>query len=114
MAGDSGVPVSVVILAKNEEASIGDCLRSASFASEIVVVDSGSVDRTREIARDLGARVVEMMWPGDYSEARSRAASVASRDWIFQLDADERASPELAAEIAAFFSSGLHRKFDAV
>lgn len=113
MPGDRTVPVAVVILAKNEEATIGPCLRSAAFARESVVVDSGSVDRTREIAGDLGARVVETAWPGDYSEARNGAASFASCDWVFQLDADERVSPELAAEIAAFFASGLHRTFAA-
>jgi len=113
MTGDGSLPVSVLILAKNEEASIGACLRSAAFARDIVVVDSGSADRTREVALELGARVVETEWPGDYAAARNRADSFASCDWVFQVDADERVSPELAGEIAAFFASDLDRRFDA-
>lgn len=105
------VPVSVLVLARNEEAAIGDCLRSAAFAREAVVVDAGSTDRTREVARDLGARVVETNWPGDYGAARSRAESFASCDWVFQLDADERVSPELADEIGAFFARGDHENY---
>lgn len=113
MPGDRSLPVSVLILARNEEASIGACLRSVAFARDIVVVDSGSADRTREVALELGARVVETEWPGDYGAARNRADSFASCDWVFQVDADERVSPELAGEVAAFFASGLDRQFDA-
>lgn len=101
--------LSVVVLAKNEEESIAACLRSAAFAGEAVVVDSGSVDRTQEIARETGARVVVAPWPGDYSVQRNRGDGVATGEWVFQLDADETVSPELAAEIAAFFASGLDR-----
>lgn len=106
-----GVPISVVVLARNEEAAIGPCLRSVAFAREVVVVDSGSTDRTREVARDLGARVVETDWPGDYGAARRRAESFASCDWVFQLDADERVSPELAEEVGSFFERGDHERY---
>ena len=108
MPGEGRIPVSVLILARDEESVIGPAIRSAAFAREVVVVDSGSADRTREIARDLGARVVETDWPGDYGAARSRAETFASCDWVFHLDADERVSPELADEIGAFFARGDH------
>lgn len=101
--------LSVVVLAKDEEASIASCLRSAAFAGERVVVDSGSADRTREVAGEAGARVVDAPWPGDYSVQRNRADAAAAGPWVFQLDADETVSPELAAEIADFFASGRDR-----
>ncbi len=101
--------LSVVILAKDEEQSIAASLRSAAFAGETVVVDSGSSDRTQDIARELGARVVVAPWPGDYSVQRNRADGFAAGDWVFQLDADESVSPELSAEFHAFFESGLDR-----
>ncbi|MCL1925868.1 MAG: glycosyltransferase family 2 protein [Syntrophorhabdaceae bacterium] len=101
--------LSVVIIAKNEEACIGRCVESVAFAGEVVVVDSGSADRTMEIAEAAGARVVHALWPGDYSVQRNRADEHARGEWVFQIDADETASMELAEEIAGFFASGLDR-----
>jgi glycosyltransferase involved in cell wall biosynthesis len=93
--------ISAAIVALNEERNIERAIRSlVSCADEIVVVDSGSSDRTREIAISLGARVVEEPWRG-YAAQKNFAASCAANDWILSIDADEELTPALAAEIAA-------------
>jgi glycosyltransferase involved in cell wall biosynthesis len=92
-------PVSAVLIAQNEEAKIGDALASVAFCDEIVVVDSGSTDRTRAIAEASGARVLtHSPWPGFVAQ-RNYAVDVASHDWILALDADERVPAALRAEI---------------
>ncbi|MGH7504990.1 MAG: glycosyltransferase family 2 protein [Longimicrobiales bacterium] len=91
-------PISVCIVAMNEEDRIAACLRSADFADEWIVIDSHSSDRTREIARDLGARVIERDWPG-YVEQKNFAVGEACHDWVLCLDADEWVSAELRASI---------------
>jgi glycosyltransferase involved in cell wall biosynthesis len=93
-------PISVCIVAMNEEDRIAECLRSADFADEWIVVDSHSTDRTRDIARDLGARVIERDWPG-HVQQKNFAVEAASHDWVLCLDADERVSPELRASMLA-------------
>ncbi|MBP6003256.1 MAG: glycosyltransferase family 2 protein [Pyrinomonadaceae bacterium] len=90
--------ISVTIITLNEEAKIADALRSVYWADEVLVVDSHSTDNTREIAAELGARVVERDWAG-FSEQKQFATDEASNDIVFSLDADERVSAELAAEI---------------
>lgn len=93
--------LSLIVIAKNEEASIGRCLRSAAFADEKVVVDNGSTDKTIEIARALGARVIETHdWPG-FGPQKNRALKAASGDWVLSLDADEWLEEPLADEILA-------------
>jgi glycosyltransferase involved in cell wall biosynthesis len=92
------VKISAVIIAKNEEDNIADAIGSVSWADEVVVVDSESTDRTREIATDLGARVIVRKWPG-FSAQKQFAADSAENDWVFSLDADERVSKPLAEEI---------------
>jgi len=91
-------PLSVCIVALNEEDRIAECLQSADFADEWIVVDSHSTDRTRDIARGLGARVVERDWPG-HVQQKNFALECATHDWVLCLDADERVSPELRAAI---------------
>jgi glycosyltransferase involved in cell wall biosynthesis len=91
-------PISLVIITLNEEKAIERCLRSAQFVDDIVVLDSGSKDRTREIAERLGARTFEEPWQG-YAKQKIRAAALAKNDWILSLDADEALSPELRSEI---------------
>ncbi len=91
--------ISVFIITKNEEKNIVDCLRSVSWADEIVVVDSGSVDQTRQIA----ARYTDKIFVNpftDYSSQKNFALSKTSGDWVLSLDADERVSEELGKEIA--------------
>ena len=90
--------ISAVIISCNEEKNIEDAIRSVSWADEVLVVDSESTDRTREIAESLGARVVVNAWPG-FSKQKQYAVDHVANDWIFSLDADERVSAELRAEI---------------
>jgi glycosyltransferase involved in cell wall biosynthesis len=93
------IPVSAVLIAQNEEDKIPEALASLDFCDEIVVVDSGSVDRTREVAAAAGARViVNSPWPG-FVVQRNFAVDAARHDWILALDADERVTSALRAEI---------------
>lgn len=91
--------ISAVIIAGNEEAKIGDAIRSVAWADEVLVVDSESTDKTREIAEGLGARVIVREWAG-FSKQKQFATDAAANNWIFSLDADERVSEELRKEIA--------------
>lgn len=86
--------LSVAIIAKNEEKRLPECLKSVSFADDIVVVDSGSTDRTVEIAKEFGCRVFIEDWKG-YGPQKNSAIEKCKYDWIFLLDADERVSSEL-------------------
>ncbi len=90
--------VSVVIITKNEEKNIAAAIRSSAWADEVVVVDSESTDETCRIAEGLGARVIVREWPG-FSEQKQFAVDAASHDRVFSLDADERFSDELIAEL---------------
>ena len=92
--------LSVIIVAKNEALNIADCVKSAAFADEVLVLDSGSSDGTPAMAEAAGARVVVTDWPG-YGAQNNRGIDLATGDWIFSLDADERISPALAREIRA-------------
>jgi glycosyltransferase involved in cell wall biosynthesis/thioredoxin-like negative regulator of GroEL len=87
--------VSLCLIVRNEEAHLPDCLRScASLFNEIIVVDTGSTDRTREVAAGLGARVFDFPWCDDFSAARNQALRHAGGDWIFWMDADDRLDDE--------------------
>lgn len=90
--------LSAIIITKNEAANIADCLESVAFCDERIVVDSGSADDTVKIASDHGARVTAHAWQG-YGPQKNHALSLATGDWILSVDADERISPALAAEI---------------
>lgn len=93
--------LSLIVITKNEEASLGRCLRSGAFADETIVVDSGSTDKTAEIARAAGARVIETSdWPG-FGPQKNRALAAATGDWVLSLDADEWIEAPLADEIRA-------------
>jgi len=99
------VKISATIITLNEERNIARAIESLRCADEILVVDSGSTDRTVEIAQKLGARVVESQWPG-YANQKNFAAQQASYDWILSLDADESLSEALEAEIWKLKKSG--------
>lgn len=91
--------LSVIIITFNEAANIEACLKSVSFADEIVVLDSGSTDGTPDIARGMGASVyVTNDWPG-FGPQKNRALELAQYSWVLSLDADERVPPELANKI---------------
>lgn len=103
------LPLSVLIIARNEAKYIARALQSVQFAAEIIVVDGGSSDQTREIAAELGAIVIEREWNG-FREQRNFALSKASHDWVFFLDADEAATPELATWFIGFFGGATNRE----
>jgi glycosyltransferase involved in cell wall biosynthesis len=90
--------LSACIIARDEERDIGDCLESVSFCDERIVVDAGSRDRTVEIARAAGARVIVRGWPGHIAQ-KNFALEQATGEWVLAVDADERVTPELRAEI---------------
>jgi glycosyltransferase involved in cell wall biosynthesis len=101
----SPLRLSIGILTKNEAALIGRCIESASFADEVIVLDSGSTDNTLDIARNLGAKIfVSENWQG-FAVQRNRLLERVSGDYIFFLDADEIVTPELRDEIKAIVDS---------
>jgi glycosyltransferase involved in cell wall biosynthesis len=104
--------LSVIIIAKNAEATIRRCLDSVAWADEIVVVEHGSADRTADICRESGATVRQTPdWPG-FGPQKSRALALARGDWVLSLDADEWVTPELRAEIGrAIASPAAHAAF---
>lgn len=100
------VQLSAVLIAQNEEKAIAQAIASVAFCDDIVLVDSGSSDRTREIAEAAGARViVNAPWPGFVAQ-RHFAVNAARHDWVLALDADERVSPALRVEIEALRRAG--------
>lgn len=96
--------VAVTIITLNEAPHIAAAIDSVTWADEIVVVDAGSTDGTVEIARRRGARVEMRAWSG-YVDQKNHAASLATYDWIFSLDADERVPPDLASEIRTLLAT---------
>lgn len=99
-------PVSAVVITKDEQERLPACLEGLSFCDERLVVDSGSSDRTRDIAAAAGARVlVNVPWPG-FAAQRNFGFTAARHDWILSLDADERVTPELRDEIRALATRG--------
>ncbi len=98
------LPLSVVIITRNEETRLGDCVASAPFADEVLVVDSGSSDGTVALAESLGCRVIHQPWLG-YGPQKRFAVTQAAHDWVLCLDADERVSAELAQSITRLLAS---------
>jgi tetratricopeptide (TPR) repeat protein len=107
--------ISLCLIARNEEGMLPACLESArEAADEVILVDTGSTDRTRELARAAGATVLEAPWEDDFAAPRNLAAAHAGGDFILQLDADERLAPGAAAAVRraarkAAFDVGLVR-----
>lgn len=92
------VPLTCVVITKNEEANLPGCLESVRWAKEIIVVDAESADRTAEVARRYTDRVFVRPWPG-FGPQKNFAIDRAASSWILVLDADERVTPELRGEI---------------
>lgn len=95
------VPVSAIVMTKNEELNVAACLQSLDGLDEVFVVDSGSTDRTCEIAEAFGAAVHQFAWDGKYPKKKQWALERLPfrNDWVLYVDADERLTPELMAEI---------------
>jgi glycosyltransferase involved in cell wall biosynthesis len=104
------VTLSVAIITKNEEANIRRTLESVRWADEVILVDSGSTDRTCEIARELGAKVFIEDWKG-FAAQKNSAIEKCTGDWVLSLDADEEVTPELAQEIRNQSNLKLHTAF---
>jgi glycosyltransferase involved in cell wall biosynthesis len=98
--------LSVTIITRNEEAQIGDCLESVRWADELIIVDTGSTDRTLEICEKYTPHLHSRPWKG-YAPAKNDALALASGDWILSLDADERVSDGLCGEIQALLQQPL-------
>lgn len=107
MVDPSRTPISGCVISYQEADRIADCVRSLAFCDEVLVVDSGSTDGTQQIAAGLGARVIENKpFPG-YRDQKQFAIDRAVHDYVFFLDADERATPALQQRISALAAAGL-------
>ena len=103
--------LSIIIISKNEASNIAECIESASFADEIIIVDSGSSDDTLSIARKMGAKAYETDWQG-FGFQKNRAIDFSTGEWIFSLDADERIPNELKNEIQQAITQDEFKVFD--
>ena len=103
--------LSAVVIARNEEAAIGACLDSLTWCQEIIVVDSGSEDRTRELAVARGARVIDHEWEG-YGRQKNFSVRQAANDWVLCIDADEVVSPALRASIEKALAGPAFRAYE--
>lgn len=90
--------LSATVIALNEEKDLPRCLKSLQFCDEVIVVDSGSTDKTVEIAKKFGAKVIQEPWHG-YGAQKNFAMQHAKNEWVLNLDADEAVTPELKEEI---------------
>lgn len=103
-------PLSVAIITLNAASQLEECLKSARFADDIVVVDSGSTDGTQALAERHGARVVAQDWLG-FGPQKQFAVDAARHDWVLCLDADERVTPELQASIENALTQPVHEAY---
>jgi len=101
---NNSVKLSVYILAFNEEAKIEDCVKSVTWADEVVVIDSHSTDKTAEIAEKLGAKVVQVDFEG-FGGIRVAGITHTRHDWILSIDSDERCTPNARQEILEIINS---------
>ncbi len=103
--------LSVVLATRNEEANVVPCLESVKgIANDLVVVDEGSTDKTRQLAESLGARVYEVEHEAIFHKTKQKALDLAQGEWILQLDADERVTPGLTEEIKSVLSGNIDDK----
>ncbi len=97
--------ISVVVLTKNEEDNLGQCLETVKWADEIIIVDDYSTDKTEEVAQKFGAIFIKNYLHNDFGRQRNLGLEKARGEWVFFLDADERVTKELAEEIAVQINS---------
>jgi glycosyltransferase involved in cell wall biosynthesis len=106
------VKLSLVMIVKNEESALPECLESVKgLVDEMIIVDTGSTDRTVEIAEQYGAQVIDFPWTGSFSEARNVSLEHATGDWVLMLDADERLLPEQHAAIRSKLAESYREGF---
>jgi len=103
-------PLSAVIITYNAAGQLADCLKSLSFVSEILILDSGSNDETRDIAEKYNAKLIHQDWLG-YGPQKQKAVELAASDWVLCLDADERISEELAVSIQSVIESPQYQAY---
>ena len=110
------LPITCVILTKNEEKAIRNCLQSVAFCEQIIVVDSNSTDTTSDIVAEFGSELINFTWNGSYPKKKQWALQhpQVRNDWVLILDADERISVELRNEIIQLFiyETIIHAAFD--
>lgn len=109
-----GNRLAVLILTYNEEHNIADCIGSASFADEVIIIDSGSTDKTLEIAEKLGATCVFHPITEGFAAQRNFALTQTEAEWVLYLDADERLSQEAAEEIGSIVAEGIPAAYQIV
>ena len=100
-------PITAVVIAYNDEPNMRACLESITWADEIIVVDSHSTDATERISREFTEKVYQHDFHG-FGRLRNEALAHATHDWVFSLDTDERATPELRDEIRQVLDAGPH------
>ena len=98
------LPISLVVITANEERNLERCLEAANFCVEMIIVDSGSTDRTMEIAQRYGARIIQRRWAG-YRDQKNFACALATQPWVLCIDADEVVTPTLRKSIESAFQS---------
>lgn len=103
--------ISAVVLAKNEQENIRKCLKTLKWCDEVVVIDDYSEDKTREIAKKLGAKVFKHHLNNDFAQQRNFGLGKAKGEWVLFIDADERVSPELTQEIKREVKKDEHYAF---
>lgn len=112
------IPATVAVLTKNEELALADCLASVADFNKVYVIDSASTDATKDIAHQMGATVLDFDWDHQYPKKKQWALDHVESDtgWVLLLDADERVTPELSQELAAFLAdearAGVHGAVD--
>jgi glycosyltransferase involved in cell wall biosynthesis len=106
------IPISAIVITKNEELNLPDCLASIAWADEVLVVDSFSADRTQQVAENYGARFIQHAFE-NFAAQRNFAQRQAKYDWVFFVDADERVPPELRRELEQLKESDELARFNA-
>lgn len=109
------LPLTVLILTKNEEIAIEACLSSLGYIDQVIVIDSNSKDQTVEKAKELGATVINFDWNGNYPKKKQWALNLSEirNDWVLFLDADESVTSEFFDELKEIFDSGKDKSFGA-
>lgn len=99
--------ISAIVLAKNEEKNIKECLKSVAFCDEVLVIDDNSQDSTREIAKEMGAKVFVHALAGDFAAQRNFGLEKTSGEWVLFVDTDERVTPSLSEEIIQLVNNSI-------